>query len=329
VELRGIVRFLVGAGTVEGDRALWALADPKHPCHPLAKEAVLAGWGWDDRSPFFAHPFCLVILRRALEDARPTGTTYQIRGDSLVRFEGDRSFRSEDIPALLSDPAGRRSEVAERAWDLAAERLGKLVMGLPAYHPLLKDADRRLALLKAMLDRPQGRFRRLSWREMKALELSSWEARFIPDIRPLGRPATADDVRAGKAVFYLDGKGKLTNQKLPAVAVLKPDKKGAPLARLLIVQAEAGPDGETIYGGIGKEGMRSGGPRTCSALSRSGRRGRIDGGPHPRSESRLLPLFVLGTSAATGGDQGRVAANGVQWSTGHGEGFRTGQLLPY
>jgi hypothetical protein len=75
-------------------------------------------------------------------------------------------------------------------------------------------------------------------------------------VRPLGRAATADDVKAGKAVFHQGGKGKVADLKLPAVAVLKHDENKERPPRLLIVQAEVGPDGKAIYGVITRADIR-------------------------------------------------------------------------
>jgi hypothetical protein len=78
----------------------------------------------------------------------------------------------------------------------------------------------------------------------------------VPALRPLGRVATAEDVKSGKAIFYLDGKGRPSNLKLPACAVRKGgDKDGQ--QGVLIMQAETGPDGKTILGVIEPAGIKS------------------------------------------------------------------------
>ena len=48
-------------------------------------------------------------------------------------------------------------------------------------------------------------FRRANWREQDSLGLSSWTPVYLPDVRPLGRSATAEDVKTGKAIFRLNG----------------------------------------------------------------------------------------------------------------------------
>jgi hypothetical protein len=256
-ELGEIVGCLAGAGTPEGDRALFALTDPRHPYHKLAAQVLLSGQvgGNNDRS-WFAHPYCLDILRQGLDDTRPTGQTYRIIEDFLA-CEGPRWISSQPLPTFLADPAARRNEAAQRAYDVTAENLNRLVPGQPTYHPLLKDADDRLRSLRASLDRFRRRYRRMTPAETTLLDFSRCEIAFLPDVRPLGRAATADDVKQGKALFHLDGKGKPAGLRLPASAVLRrdADKKDPP--RVLIVQAEVGADGALTYGIIGKDVIRA------------------------------------------------------------------------
>ena len=92
--------------------------------------------------------------------------------------------------------------------------------------------------------------------EKEALGIYGPRPRFLPDIRPLGGPATAQAVAEGKAVFHLDGKGRPAKMTLPAVAHLRRDEKKR-LPPVLIVQAEVGPDGETICGVLGPEGSQT------------------------------------------------------------------------
>lgn len=68
VELRGIVTYLSGVKLPEVDRALFSLADPKHPDHAQAAKAVLAGGHRFEQSGWTTHPYCLAILRKALDD---------------------------------------------------------------------------------------------------------------------------------------------------------------------------------------------------------------------------------------------------------------------
>ncbi len=131
------------------------------------------------------------------------------------------------------------------------------MIGLPAYSPLMKDADARLATMKRMLDRYQGHFRMLTGAEADALGLTPWGPMFVPDVAPLDHPATAEDVEKGRAVFHLDGKGKLTGATLPAVATLHQEKQSPQPLRVLVVQAEIDQDGKTTYGIIGGGAIRA------------------------------------------------------------------------
>jgi hypothetical protein len=80
---------------------------------------------------------------------------------------------------------------------------------------------------------------------------------YRPDFPPLPHPATADDVKAGKAIFHLDGQGKLADVPLPAVGIWKKTAKEREPRRGLILQAELGPDGEILYGVIERNAIRT------------------------------------------------------------------------
>jgi hypothetical protein len=252
-ELKAILRALIEVGIPEAQAALEKLADPDHPQHQAVARKILTEYG--DR-PWREHRFSLSILRKALDDTTLTGTTYTIGKDKrTVSLQGQVSGAG-GLPEFLREPAVRRDKAEERACDDAALKLNELVVGLPPYHPLFKDADKRLTALKAAFDRYSGKYRRATWQEHIGLDLSLYSPAYVPDIKPLGRTATADDVKTGKAVFHLDGKGRLADLKLPAVAMLKRDEQKDSPTRLLIVQAEIGPDGELVFGVITKENIR-------------------------------------------------------------------------
>jgi hypothetical protein len=64
-------------------------------------------------------------------------------------------------------------------------------------------------------------------------------------------------VQAGRAIFHLDGKGKLASVELPARGTFtKRSGEKAPRT-CLIVQAEIQPDGQTRYGIIESHQIRS------------------------------------------------------------------------
>jgi hypothetical protein len=157
----------------------------------------------------------------------------------------------ENLPEALADPANRRGEAPERVCDVAAMKLERLVFGLPPYHPLLKDADKRLSAFKAAFDRYAGAYRKLEEREFRLLDKIASTTIYVPAIRPLDRVATAADVQAGKAIFHLDGRGKLPDLKFPVGAVVRSDLKKEYWRGSLIVQAEIDLNGEMCYGVIG------------------------------------------------------------------------------
>jgi hypothetical protein len=260
-ELAALIDRLAYARTSETDRALMALSDPKHPYHRLTKQRLLSKQESWDKGPWFLHPYCLAVLRRALDDTTPTGLHYLVNKGELTLTESGKTSSSK-LPEFLADPSVRRREAEERVCDRAAQRLSELVIGIASYHPLYKDADSRLAELKETFDRYAAHYQRASWRANDLMQPGSTSpsisehrrAVYVPVIRPLGRGATKEDVVAGKALFDLNGKGKPLELKLPSGAVLQKEAsvKASGIERVLIMQAEEGPDGRIHYGVIGK-----------------------------------------------------------------------------
>jgi hypothetical protein len=230
-ELHRIVLYLAAAATRESDRALHALADRKHPAHHVARRVILAerqrALSQSEDGVWFRHPYCLTILRQALEDTTPTGVIYKV----------DRTMLK----------SGSRTE--ERVCDAAAMQLTELIFGLDSYHPLLEESDKRFGEIKAFLDRFKGRFQRATGTEEDLLDIHPNYITYIPNIRRLKRPATEEDVKAGRAVFHFGGKSKPAPPLFPASGALE-DR------RALIVQAEIGPDGSVTYGVISHNGLR-------------------------------------------------------------------------
>jgi hypothetical protein len=270
-ELEGIVRHLASVALPEADQALYALADPKHPWHALAVRGVLTArldshhWGGVGAS-WLSHPYCLAFLRRALDDKTPTGGRLTLDKEGLSR-RSPSSWERLVMPDFLADRKLLKAEAAERRCDVAGLHVSLLVGGVPAYHALFKDADKRLPQLKAALDRYRGRFRRASREEAEYLRTylgesprsvrESSQPLFLPDFGRLDRPATPEDVKVGRAVFHLGGKGKRLSLKLPAWGVLKKDAGEKYPPRVLIVQAEATPGGKVTYGVIDRHEVRA------------------------------------------------------------------------
>ena len=258
LELKGVIECLVLAQTPECGQALNALARPDYPQHALAAKWIRRSdvHGFDDELVWLSHPFCIAVLQASLNDTKPTGGTYKIEADWLT-IDSPGGGGSTSVPDFLEDPATRRKEAKERVCDAAALKISKLVFGLVPYHPLFADADRRLEELKVALKKYEGRFRLMTDMEKEALQVYGFGVKFLVDFRPLGRPATAKDVAEGKAVFHLDGKGQPAKVTLPAVAVRKGADTERRPSRVLIVQAEVRPDGETLCGVLGPEGTQT------------------------------------------------------------------------
>jgi hypothetical protein len=197
------------------------------------------------------HQYCLRILRRELDRTGATGATYLIRGGQLMRTYAD-GWSGGGMPDFLADPPVRNDSAAERACDQIAAKLLELVYGIPLYHPLFRDADDRLARMRAFLDRYMGKFRPLSAAEKEALRVFASHTVYVPTIGPLGRAATEEDVTAGRAVFHTDGKGAPAAIPLPATAVLARDAAAERPPRVLVVQAEVLPGGRLRYGVVSR-----------------------------------------------------------------------------
>ncbi|HJZ93826.1 MAG TPA: hypothetical protein VKE40_23335 [Gemmataceae bacterium] len=279
VALRDVVELLADSGLPDADEALYALVDPAHPYYRIVSRVLLVDPSvLRSISPWKSHPFCLAILGRGLKDRGTTGVHYYLRGNEVEESNGTKP-RRESVPADPDDRDTWLEHVEQRVADVAAERLSMIAVGLPAYHPLRRDADRVLTETKAILDRHARGFRPMTPIEMERFDSRFERIGFIPDIRPLARPATPDDVRNGRAVFHLDGKGKVSSTTLPAWLVLKADaekvtavvesdpwevtmaravlRRSAQAPAGLVVQVEVGPDGKLVYGVIFRNGIRA------------------------------------------------------------------------
>src|SRR5260221_12935216 len=136
--------------------------------------------------------------------------------------------------------------------------INSLVVGLPFHHCLLKNADRNLARFRNGFDKLQARCRKIQPLERKLFDPWGYNSLILmPNFPTLNRPATADDLKAGRAVFHLDGKGKFVDIKLPLIGELETKGKEKQGERVLIVQAETNADGEVVYGVIARYSVRA------------------------------------------------------------------------
>lgn len=206
-ELPTIFNVLTEAGTPEADRALQAAVAVAHPYHAALVQVILHGFNHStDFQSWWDNPICLDFLRVALEDH-----------------------------------AG-----VESVCDLAAQALGKIIYGLPEYHPDSENAKEELGAFIRAYDRFAHHYRPASREEYELLDAR--RPLYLPPLGLLTRAATAEDVAEGRAIFHLRGRGMPATLSLPARGVLRRQSDKNATAPLLIVQAEMGPDGKKTYG---------------------------------------------------------------------------------
>jgi hypothetical protein len=262
--LSSLIHIFTDAKTAYCDDALFALSAPNHPYHAVALSYVqflLRNLTADRESSFFKHPFFIRLIRPLLDHIDSDACNYTLNGD-MFNWSGPRSGAS-----LLPSDAIASSVKADRVqtatgWqcDLAAIELSEALPGAPAYHPLLKDREHRLADLKAFVDRYGAQLRPMTGPENAATLW--WMSRsertlLIPEFRSTGKAATAADVAAGRAIFDLGGHGKAASLHLPATARFKIDHGNKDAPRILIVQAETDAEGKLHYGIVARHVIRA------------------------------------------------------------------------
>jgi hypothetical protein len=112
------------------------------------------------------HPLVVTLMRPMLENTAPTENHYSVDGE-VMKIEHPGGRGSQGLPEVVraAGEDGRRKEVTSRVCDEAAVMISEMVVGAPGYHPLLKDADKRLADLKAYIDLYGQQLRTLSYPE--------------------------------------------------------------------------------------------------------------------------------------------------------------------
>lgn len=180
IELANLVRAFAWAETPAADAALLAMIDARHPAHALAVEAVrTVSVDWDDDAPWFGHSFCVKLLRADLDDTTKTGAIAAIVDDGAAYQESsDRSTSTGSIPDVIANPLVRNDRVELRRCDEAAAKIHQLVLGLPEYHPLLKDAPARLTQMRTKLDKTMGPLRRATPKEREQRK-HSWGPLYV------------------------------------------------------------------------------------------------------------------------------------------------------
>lgn len=258
-----LLDLLLTSRLPEADAAIISLAKRQEDLRMIIGLIFNAANTFVDRPRWVDTPIVVELLRSGLADTKQTGR-YSTDGGSYNYTPLKDGGWGSMLPDYLKDPALRLAEAPERVCDQAALALSSMVWTLPVVNPLFRDNEQRMDALRKEIGR--FKYRAASRAEHIAImgDSFSQDWRLIPDIPPLTRPATAEDVAAGKAVFTLDGKGKRAALKLPAGAIFKADAKKPEPRRAIIIQAEIAPDGSTKYGVFYRGGV---GVMTAGQLS--------------------------------------------------------------
>lgn len=255
--LRQLIYSLMHSDLGDADEAIWSLADPDHPWFSLLSELIIEDPDYRYHfSDWSSHPAFVRVLAHSLSDMRLTGVHYYLRG-KRVEISGEPNRERERLRADSEIADDWVEHAEERVADVVAIRLSSLVCGLPKVHPLRRDQDQALIQSKSILDRYRLGLRMMNDDELSRIAMRRVYSAFIPDIKTLGRPATASDVRLGRAVFDLNGRGKIADRKLPAWLILKSEAKNERPAYGLVVQAETDANGKLVYGVIFRHEIRA------------------------------------------------------------------------
>ncbi|MCA8910828.1 MAG: hypothetical protein KDB82_03935 [Planctomycetes bacterium] len=261
-QLDDILYMLTRVESVRSQAALNAMLQETHPAFETFRDKVLhASPGWSDDAVWFRTTAAITLLRGQLDNTNDSGSYFKISNG--VYTEGTAgSSASGDIPDYLKEDRNVRKSADGRFCDDAAMKLNELVGGLPRYNPLLSDSEERLKFMRELLDRYAASIRPATVDEAETLGEWGWDPFFVFAPPPLGRAATEDDVKAGRAIFALEG-GRPGKLKLPAKGAFGP----APAANgdepveddrgwCLIVQEEVDAGGKTWYGAMARYGTR-------------------------------------------------------------------------
>src|SRR5205807_9953776 len=114
------------------------------------------------------HRYCLAFYREWLKDTKPSGTIYQIERGSLSTKTSKYSSMG-GMTNAIKDPAARLDRVESRVCDDIMLHLPHMIVGMPEYHPLLKDAQSRFDQNLKWLNQHQFRH----WTSYEANQINS------------------------------------------------------------------------------------------------------------------------------------------------------------
>lgn len=254
-----LVATLGSATCPDAHAALLALAKDIHPFHSLALNGTMAAVNQDDLNNhqvepgWFLDSACIDLLASALDDQTPTGAVWSLEHGKLCALSKKASLQYE-IPKEIPRDLWAASAV-ERQCDAAAWVLSNLVAGLPAYHPLLSDRERRLAQLSSRLRDYGMTARLLSERESLFVKGARHDALplfgFAPP--PLARPAISGDQKAGHAFFSIGTGARVADLPLPAKGLWHIPGAQPRTEVVLVFQAEDDARGQCHLGILAKD----------------------------------------------------------------------------
>ncbi|MCP4442490.1 MAG: hypothetical protein GY810_26590 [Aureispira sp.] len=263
-ELRGILSCLTTINNPISKKTYQKITSSGHSYYPwIEKRLLQLTGGYDDdgnmKEIWYNKDFCLDIYKKNLDNTNNSDIQlkYYVGSGitSIMDWGGQSSFRLHELWDTSDYCNGEDVTLRARNCDMAASKLYQLIFGIPACHVHLKDKDERIARQKAFLDRFKT-FRRLTSKEYNTVNELYAGVRYLPVIPTLNRPATAEDVKGGKALFELKGKGSLADIQLPATAIQKKDKGMEKPLRIYILQAEKNHKGKLVYGTLTEDGPK-------------------------------------------------------------------------
>lgn len=260
-ELGKLIEWLESANTDYCERALAALGIPTHPYAAAALSCAMYALEHpdsDSQQIWLGRPYYVQLLAPMLQDRSRERGIWNIDGEHAVLRDGAAEISSVPLPTP-GDRGGSaiQSSAPARRCDSAALYLSQCLVGVPAYHPLLADADARLDTLRDYVSRFGATLRPLRYDEMRAAGFD--ENRpisvplFIPNLFIGPRAVTAGDVADGRAIFSSGvGAVPIPGLRLPAVGSFHGGRE-----RVLVVQAERDATGSVRYGVISRHEVRT------------------------------------------------------------------------
>jgi hypothetical protein len=134
-ELRGIVSYLSRVSLPEADRALYALADRKNSAHAQVAKAVLANSNRFEEQGWTDHPYCLTILRDALDHAKTRAQAAQQLLKMVVGLPANANLK--EMKAMLDRFQGKFRRGTRAVW-----RAEEDAWGNPRFEPAIVPLDR-------------------------------------------------------------------------------------------------------------------------------------------------------------------------------------------